>query len=210
MAAFEGLLREQGERRGLIGPREVPRLWSRHLANSAALASFLPEAGSVADVGSGAGLPGVVLAAMRPDLAFHLVEPMQRRVDWLEEAVAALGLANVRVRRARAEELHGELEVSVVTARAVAETGKLASWCLPLLEPGGRLLALKGRSAGAEVAAAARALSRLGAAGSELHEVDVLGDGDLTTVVVVTAGRSPRRRNGGVSRETTHRRNGAP
>ena len=193
VSSFERLLREHGETRGLIGPREVPKLWSRHLVNSAALGGFLPAQGSVADVGSGAGLPGIVLAALRPELAFHLVEPMQRRIAWLEEVVETLELGNVELHRARAADLHGRLRVDVVTARAVAEIGKLAAWCLPLLRPGGRLLALKGRSATQEVSAASRALGRLGVARTQIHAVDVLGASDPTTVVELTLGRPSRR-----------------
>src|SRR5699024_11632078 len=119
-AHFAELLAEEGELRGLIGPRELPKLWTRHVLNSAAVAQFLPEEGSLADVGSGAGLPGVVLALMRPEIEVHLVEPMQRRVEWLLEVVEELDLDNVTVHQVRAEELHGRLRVDVVTARAVA------------------------------------------------------------------------------------------
>ena len=193
VSAFERLLREHGETRGLIGPRELPKLWSRHLVNSAALSGFLPAAGAVADVGSGAGLPGIVLAALRPDLAFHLVEPMQRRIAWLEEVVEALELPNVELHRARAADLHGRLRVDAVTARAVAEIGKLAAWCLPLLGPGGRLLALKGRSAADEASAASATLRRLGVVRTRIHAVDVLGTSDPTTVVELTVSRPERR-----------------
>lgn len=157
MPAIEGfhdLLLEQGVMRGLIGPREVDRLWERHLLNSGAVAQFLPESGTVADIGSGGGFPGVVLAAMRPDLRFVLVESMERRTAWLEEVVHHLGLTNVDVVRARAEELPASFRVEAVTARAVAPMERLAGWTLPLLKVGGTLLAMKGEQAAEELAAA--------------------------------------------------------
>lgn len=180
---FHELLGAQGELRGLIGPRELPRLWSRHLVNSAAVVPYLPVAGAAVDVGTGAGLPGVVVALMRPHLSVHLVEPMQRRVAWLEEVRAELGLTNVTIHACRAEELHGRLTAQAVTARAVAELSRLARWSLPLLAPGGRLVVLKGRRAREEVLAAERTLRRLGAADVRLHEVDLLRLGEPTTVV---------------------------
>jgi len=174
--------------RGLIGPREVPRLWDRHILNCVAIADFVPESAELADVGSGAGLPGLAIAIARPDVRVTLVEPLQRRVTWLAEVVADLGLTNVDVRRARAEELRGELHLDVVTARAVAPLPVLAGWCLPLCRPGGRLLALKGRSATEELAASVEELRALGA---ESWSVRVVGEGVLaeaTTVVEVVAG----------------------
>ena len=180
---FHDLLQDEGETRGLIGPREVPRLWTRHLLNSAALAGYLPEVGSVADVGSGAGLPGVVLALMRTGLHFHLVEPMQRRIAWLSEVVTELGLTNVTLHHDRAEALRDHLRVDAVTARAVAPLPKLAAWTLPLVRPGGRLVVLKGRQAAGEVDAATPLLRRLGVLRVDLHEVDPLGTGEPTVVV---------------------------
>lgn len=182
---FAELLVEHGEERGLIGPRELPRLWSRHIVNSAAVASFLPASGVVADVGSGAGLPGVVLAAMRPDLTFHLIEPMERRVAWLREVIDTIGLTNVEVYQRQAQELHGSQEYAAVTARAVAALDKLLRWTWSLVEPGGVLLAMKGQRASAEVDAAAAVLRKLKAGHVSIHEVDVLGDGDVTRVVEV-------------------------
>jgi 16S rRNA (guanine527-N7)-methyltransferase len=117
---YAQMLMDQGELRGLIGPREVPRLWERHILNSAAVVPYLAEARSVADVGSGAGLPGVVVAIMRPDAEVFLVEPMERRTTWLDEVVAEIGLTNVEVKRGRAEEFHDAFEVDAVTSRAVA------------------------------------------------------------------------------------------
>lgn len=182
---FAELLVTHGEERGLIGPRELPRLWSRHIVNSAAVAPFLPASGMVADVGSGAGLPGIVLAVMRPDLGFHLVEPMERRVTWLREVVEALGLENVEVYQRQAQELHGSQDYEAVTARAVAALDKLARWTWPLIAPGGALLAMKGQRAAAEVEAAAAVLRKLKAGSVTVHEVDVLNDGDVTRVVEV-------------------------
>ncbi len=182
---FAELLVTHGEERGLIGPRELPRLWSRHIVNSVAVAPYLPPSGAVADIGSGAGLPGIVLAAMRPDLAFHLVEPMERRVTWLREVVDSLELENVEVYQRQAQELHGSQEYTAVTARAVAALDKLARWTWPLIAPGGALLAMKGQRAAAEVDAAAAVLRKLKAGQVTVHEVDVLGDGDVTRVVEV-------------------------
>ncbi|WP_245708869.1 16S rRNA (guanine(527)-N(7))-methyltransferase RsmG [Ruania alba] len=185
VAHFAEMLADEGELRGLIGPRELPRLWSRHVLNSAAVAQFLPEEGSLADVGTGAGLPGVVLALMRPELEVHLVEPMERRLAWLGEVVQELDLENVQLHHCRAEELHGRLRVSAVTARAVAALDKLARITLPLVAPGGTLLAQKGQRAADEVSRADRVLRRLGASDVRIHEVDLLGDGDVTRVVEV-------------------------
>lgn len=185
VAAFADLLARHGVERGLLGPRELPRLWSRHLLNSAALAGFLPDAGTVVDVGSGAGLPGVVLAAMRPDLQVHLVEPMQRRAAWLIEVVDRLHLGNTVVHVARAEDLSGRLVGDVVTARAVAPLERLGPWALPLVRPGGRMVVLKGRRAADELAVAGPALRRRGAVASRVHEVSVVGVDEPTYVVEV-------------------------
>ncbi|MGH3413413.1 MAG: 16S rRNA (guanine(527)-N(7))-methyltransferase RsmG [Marmoricola sp.] len=160
---YAALLADRGTVRGLIGPREAPRLWQRHLLNCAALAEVIPEEATLADVGSGAGLPGLVLALCRPDLSVTLVEPLLRRTRFLEEVVVELGLPQVEVRRARAEQLHGRERFGVVTARAVAPLDRLARWCLPLVEPGGALLAMKGSSAEAELERAGSVLDRLGA-----------------------------------------------
>jgi 16S rRNA (guanine527-N7)-methyltransferase len=182
--AFAAHLANSGTTRGLIGPREVPRIWSRHMMNCAAVAPLLPSGARVADVGSGAGLPGLVLAIARPDVRLVLVEPLLRRVSWLDEVVSDLALPNVEVHRARAEELAG-LGVDVTTARAVAALDRLAAWCLPLLRPAGVMLALKGRSAAAELAESESSLRSLGAASWRVHEVggDVLEE--PTTVIEV-------------------------
>ncbi|MCP2332977.1 16S rRNA (guanine(527)-N(7))-methyltransferase RsmG [Actinoalloteichus caeruleus] len=192
------LLVEHGERRGLVGPRELGRLWSRHVLNSAAVQELVPVGSRLIDVGSGAGLPGLPLAIARPDIRMTLLEPMARRVAWLEEAVEVLGL-DVAVVRGRAEERQVRSELGgadVVTARAVAPLAKLGTWCLPLLRPGGQLLALKGASAEEEVERDAAALSRAG--GSRAHVVRCGAESlaEPTTVVVVERGQAapPSRR----------------
>ena len=169
--------------RGLIGPREPARIWSRHLLNGAALASWIGEGEQVIDVGSGAGLPGIPLLLARPDLKMTLLEPMARRAAFCEEVKAALGL-ELTVLRARAQEApRGTADV--VTARAVAPLDRLVAMTFPLLRPGGRLLALKGEQAQDEVRAAQDALARAGAQASAVH---ALGAGeDRTYVVTATA-----------------------
>jgi 16S rRNA (guanine527-N7)-methyltransferase len=194
--AYARLLATDGTVRGLIGPREVPRLWDRHLLNSAAIATLVPPGARVVDVGSGAGLPGIPLALVRPDLAITLLEPLARRVAFLDECVDRLGLAHVTVVRGRAEEgpvLRSLGGADVVTARAVAPLDRLAGWCLPLLRVGGQLLALKGSSA-AEELAAVQPLA--GAAGAVVTEA---GD-PPATVVVVTRGTVRATQRGGRAR----------
>ncbi|MDR0593782.1 MAG: 16S rRNA (guanine(527)-N(7))-methyltransferase RsmG [Bifidobacteriaceae bacterium] len=180
------LLESAAVERGLMGPRELERLWDRHLVNSGLLAPLLPEAGLVVDVGSGAGLPGLVLAIQRPDLRFELVDSMRRRTDWLVEAVAALELPNVAVTRARAEDLGARGDAAAVVSRAVARLDKLAPWTAGLLRPGGLFLALKGASAQAELAACRRAVKRAGLTGAEVLPLRAVPDGDPTYVVRAT------------------------
>ena len=187
---YAALLAGAGVERGLIGPRETPRLWERHLLNCGLLADGIPEDLTVGDIGSGAGLPGLVLALRRPDLTVTLVEPLLRRATFLDEAVAALGLSNVQVRRARAEQLHGRVEFAVVTSRAVAPLGRLAEWSLPLVQSGGFLLAMKGRTAPEELAAAAPTLRRLGAGPASVEQYGVGVTDPPTTAVRVEVGRS--------------------
>ena len=136
---------------GLLGPREIPKLWTRHILNSAVVAELLQPGDSVADVGSGAGLPGIPMAIARPDVQFTLIEPMERRASWLQEQARELGLENVTVLRARAEEVR-DRKFNVVTARAVSALPKLLRLTVPLLSPGGRLLALKGSKVNDEIA----------------------------------------------------------
>lgn len=157
---FAELLVQEGVVRGLIGPREVSRLWERHLVNCALVGGAIEKGVDICDVGSGAGLPGLVLAIARPDLTVTLVEPLLRRTTFLDEAVTTLGLANVEVVRARAEELHGQRTFSVVTSRAVAPLPRLLAWCMPLVREGGALVAMKGSSVGDEIQDAQGALER--------------------------------------------------
>jgi 16S rRNA (guanine527-N7)-methyltransferase len=195
--AFAEHLRTSAVQRGLLGPREVPRLWSRHILNCAAVAPLLPSAAQVVDVGSGAGLPGLVLAIARGDLTVTLVEPLLRRVAWLEEVTSDLGLTNVSVLRARAEEVRTEW-ADVATARAVAPLAKLSAWCLPLVRPGGVMLAIKGRSAGEELEATQDALPSLGAVAWEVRELGADLLDEPTTVVEIRKGDAgvPARRGG--------------
>ena len=179
---FVEILADTGVSHGLIGPREVPRLWERHVLNCAVIEDAFPLAAKLIDVGSGAGLPGVALAIARPDLDIHLVEPMQRRTEWLMATVAELGLANVTVHRGRAEGLAGTLSAPWVTARAVARVAKLARWCVPLLDGRGTVVAMKGRSAQEELDSDRRELTRLGLVESVLseHGATVLDEPTLT------------------------------
>ncbi|MBD7918744.1 16S rRNA (guanine(527)-N(7))-methyltransferase RsmG [Cellulomonas sp. Sa3CUA2] len=190
--AFHAFLAEEGELRGLVGPREVARLWERHLLNSAAVVPFLPEDGLIVDVGSGAGLPGIVIAAMRPQAQVMLVEPMERRVTWLQDVVERTGLTNVEVRRARAQELDGAVEADVVTARAVASLDKLYRWTVPLVRPGGSVLAMKGARAEEELASAAGVMRSLGLVDGRVHEVTTIAGTEPTRVVSAVRGRGAR------------------
>ncbi len=179
---FTKNLAAQGEARGLIGPLELPRLWTRHVLNSAIAAPLFH--GSSADVGSGAGLPGVVLAIARPDVEWTLIEPMERRVTWLSEQISELDLSNATVVRARAEEVAPK-QFDVVTARAVSALRTLLPWTAPLVRDGGALALLKGQNAEAEVGAAAKQVKKF-----RLTDVrvEVLGEGVLTeTTRVVRA-----------------------
>lgn len=184
--SFAASLAEHGDTLGLIGPRELPQLWSRHILNSALLAPLLH--GRVGDVGSGAGLPGLVLAIARPDVDLALIEPMERRVEWLQSEVDRMGLANVRVLRARAEELAGTgalLPLDQVTARAVSALRTLIPLTAPLVRSGGELVLMKGGRAEDEIAAAQKVIRK-----HRLHDVRVVELGvehGLETTRVVRA-----------------------
>jgi 16S rRNA (guanine527-N7)-methyltransferase len=180
---FAGLLATRGLERGLLGPREVPRLWDRHLLNCAVVAELIgpPHRGTLLDLGSGAGLPGLVLAMLLPETAVTLLEPMERRCRFLTEAVTELGLANVSVLRGRAEDV--TVRNDVVTARAVAPLSRLAELAIGLVRPGGMVLAIKGRTAQEELTAARPVLRRIGARDAQVVQA---GQGKVvpaTTVV---------------------------
>ena len=172
---------------GIIGPAEAERIWDRHLLNCAAIARMVPARAAVADVGSGAGLPGIVLALLLPGARVTLIEAMARRVAFLERTVEDLGLQNAEVVRARAEDLAGHLAADVVTARAVAPLDKLAGLCAGLARPGGKVLAIKGASAEAELALARPALARLGVTDAKVIEAAGADGAAAATVVVFTA-----------------------
>lgn len=185
--SYTNSLARHGEELGLVGPQEYPRLWTRHVVNSALLAPLLRASGQVGDIGSGAGLPGIPLAIARPDVRFTLIEPMERRTDWLQRQVDELGLENVEVVRARAEDVHERFAFDQLTARAVSAFSKLVPLTVPLLKDGGELVLLKGRSAEAEIEKAAKVIRRF-------HLVDVrveeLGEGldtEPTRVIRATA-----------------------
>ncbi len=186
VSAFHDLLLAHGEERGLIGPREIDRLWERHLLNSAAVVPFLPATGVIVDLGSGAGLPGIVISIMCPELRVILIEPMERRCTWLAEVVEELQLANVEVKRGRAEEFHGAFQADAVTARAVAPLDRLARWSFPLVRKGGSLVALKGRNVSNEVPPAMKVLRKYGASEVEILEAKTLDSVELTTVLRAT------------------------
>ncbi|NYF29802.1 MULTISPECIES: 16S rRNA (guanine(527)-N(7))-methyltransferase RsmG [unclassified Microbacterium] len=179
--AFTAALSREGEERGLIGPLELPRLWTRHILNSAIAAPLFH--GSVADIGSGAGLPGLVLAIARPDVQWTLIEPMERRVIWLNEQVEALDLSNVVVLRARAEDVRPPEGFDVVTARAVSALRTLIPLTAPLVRDGGELTLLKGMNAANEIDAAQKQIKKFRL--SDVR-VEVLGEGVIpeTTRVI--------------------------
>ena len=189
---YAALLAGAGTERGLIGPREVPRLWERHLLNCAALTELVPSGRSVCDIGSGAGLPGLVMAIRRPDLRVTLVEPLLRRTVFLEEAVDHLGLSNVEVVRGRADALHGTRDFEVVTSRAVAALDVLLAWSMPLVADGGVLLAMKGASAADELVDASATVERLGGVRPEVVTIEEIYLSVPTTVVRVEASPAGR------------------
>lgn len=193
---YAELLATEGTLRGLIGPREVPRLWERHLLNCAALADLVPQGAIVCDIGSGAGLPGIVLAIRRPDLQITLVEPLLRRTKFLDEVVHQLGLDGVEVVRCRAEALHHVREFDVVTSRAVAPLGRLLEWSMPLVHPHGALVAMKGSSIAVEVDECRGVLEGLGCSTPEILEVSV--EGELSTTFAVRVAWADPRQVGSV------------
>lgn len=178
----KALIRD-GDLLGLLGPRELPRLWTRHILNSAVVSELVPEGKTVADIGSGAGLPGIPMAICLPNNHFTLIEPMERRSDWLKELVLELGLTNVTVLRARAEEV-GEV-FDIATARAVSALPKLLRLVVPLVRDGGLILAMKGSKAAEEIEEAKRLQKKLGLSG---FEIVYAGEGLLAepTLVVRT------------------------
>lgn len=214
---YAELLATDGVVRGLIGPREAPRLWDRHLVNCALLAELIPDGASVCDIGSGAGLPGLVLAIARPDLAVTLVEPLLRRTTFLEEVTAELKLSAVEVVRGRADALHGERTFDVVTSRAVAPLERLLGWSMPLVAPTGALIAMKGSSVSDEIEAARPELARWGCTEPEVRELGT--GGELSTTVALRVAwadpgqvswplaASPR---GGSSKQRAGRKRGTP
>lgn len=197
---YAALLATDGVERGLIGPRERDRLWERHILNSAAIGELIACDARVGDVGSGAGLPGIPLAIARPDLSLTLIEPLLRRTTFLSEAVAELGLTNVTVVRGRAEDPavraeHGDLDA--VASRAVASLDKLAKWCLPLLRPGGQMLAMKGERADAEVEESRSAMKSLGVSAVRVVKCGVeFLDPPATVVVAVRNAHAARTSKG--------------
>lgn len=210
---YAALLAGEATERGLIGPREVPRLWDRHILNCAVVTELVAEGATVCDVGSGAGLPGLVMAIRRPDLQITLVEPLLRRTTFLEEVVAQLGLANVAVLRGRAEALHGQQAFDVVTSRAVAGLATLLEWSLPLVSAGGAVVAMKGASVEGELSAAAGVVKRLRASEPEIVTIDHDALSVPTTVVRVEWGAStalpweaPSRKASKSTRRRTHKR----
>lgn len=203
---YAHLLATAGVERGLIGPRETDRLWDRHILNSAALGELLAAGERIGDIGSGAGLPGIPLALARPDVHVTLIEPMLRRSDFLREVVAALSLDAMVVRgRAEDREVVGEVgPLDAVTSRAVAALDKLVAWSMPLLRPGGRMLALKGARAAAEIEEHRRVLARAGA--GDVRVVTCGADYLDPPVTVVVARREAPARNAGKSGRTGRRR----
>jgi 16S rRNA (guanine527-N7)-methyltransferase len=194
---YAEILSSSGAERGLIGPREVPRLWERHLLNCVAIVDLIEPGARVVDVGSGAGLPGLVVAIARPDISVTLLEPLLRRVTWLDDVIGQLGLKNVVVHRGRAEDRDLPLRdepFDVATARAVAPLTQLVKWALPLVRPEGQLLAMKGATAADELAGAVDVIT---AQGGTTWEITTCGDDVLespTTVVRIIKGQQDQAR----------------
>jgi len=205
---YADLLAGPGVERGLIGPREVDRLWERHILNSAAIAELIEPGARVLDIGSGAGLPGLPIAIARPDLRVALVEPMLRRTEFLDEVAATLGLP-IEVVRGRAEEPNVRARVGgsdVVVSRAVASLDKLTRWSLPLLRPGGRMLAMKGERAEEEVVEGRRGMTSLGATDVRVMRCGESYSDPPVTVVIAVRGE---RASGGKRPARTSERKGS-
>lgn len=185
-------LATSGTERGLIGPREIPRLWGRHVLNCAVIESEIAQGSHVADVGSGAGLPGLCLAIARPDLELTLIEPLERRVIWLQEVVDDLGLSNVTIMRTRAELAVGMVKADVVTARAVSALSNLAGLTIPLLDGEGEVVAIKGRSAAEEIEKAAKVIRKLGGVQTSVVTVGQNLLEEPTTVVRIVVKKSQK------------------
>ncbi len=181
---YAAALIRDGDELGLLGPREMPKLWSRHILNSAVVAELVPDGAKVADVGSGAGLPGIPMAIAQPNAEFVLIEPMERRSNWLLQQVEELGLNNVRVIRARAEEV-GEA-FDIVTARAVSALPKLLRMTVPLTRNGGQIIALKGSKAADEIEESKSLQKKLKIAGFEILVTGAQHLAEPTTVVRTT------------------------
>ena len=182
-ARYAEILQGAGVERGLIGPREGERIWERHIYNSLPVATLIPSGATVIDIGSGAGLPGVVLALARPDISILLLEPLERRATFLLEVIDELGLTNTRVERGKAADFQGKFDV--VTARAVAPMDRLLAWSWHLLSPGGRILAMKGERASEELANTP--LSRYTGASGEILE-PTLPTGGCKVISIAKAG----------------------
>lgn len=182
--SYAAALVRDGDLLGLLGPRELPRLWTRHILNSAVVVELIREGKSVADIGSGAGLPGIPLAIACPNSHFTLIEPMERRSDWLTQVAEDLGLSNVTVLRARAEEV-GEV-FDIATARAVSALPKLLRLAVPMVRHGGEILALKGSKAADEVLEAKKLQKKLGIAGFEILTTGTKFLAEPTVVVRTT------------------------
>ena len=191
---YAGMLEREGELRGLLGPRELKRLWTRHLLNSMAILDFIPFEAKVVDVGSGAGFPGVVAAIVRKDLRLVLVDSMERRARWLNDVVKDLSLPNVVVVHARSEDLVGKVDADTVTARAVAALRKLLPWTMPLLKGGGSLLALKGARVDEEIDDAIHLLRKYRAKWADVHVVIPFGTTEETRVLEVRKKQTNRHR----------------
>ncbi|WP_332835446.1 16S rRNA (guanine(527)-N(7))-methyltransferase RsmG [Actinomyces sp. zg-332] len=182
---YVNMLIEEGNLRGLIGPRELSRIWSRHIVNCAAIDEYIPKKGTLADIGSGAGLPGIVIAIMNPELDVHLIETMQRRVQWLQDCVEELGLDNVTIYNNRAQELHKKISFDCVTARAVGSIETLSAIGAPLIRSGGKMVLLKGDKAGEELEKAKYTLKKHKLENPQIYKVKSVMYDEETTVVEI-------------------------